>query len=64
MKVTVSGDGLKFDPIVYRIVAEEVLKDQAQKLAREARSRWPVREKTAKDQEINLESLSHPVAEW
>ena len=47
MKVTVSGDGLKFDPMVYRVVAEEVLKTQAQDLAREARSAWPVREKNS-----------------
>ena len=47
MKVEVSGNGLKFDPLVYRVVAEEVLKDQAQKLAREARSAWPVREKNS-----------------
>jgi len=47
MKVKVSGDGLKFDPMVYRVVAEEVLKAQAQDLAREARSAWPVREKNS-----------------
>ena len=47
MKVEVSGDGLKFDPMVYRVVAEEVLKTQAQDLARQARSAWPVREKNS-----------------
>lgn len=47
MKVKVSGDGLKFDPMVYRIVAEEVLTAQAQDLARQARSAWPVREKNS-----------------
>ena len=47
MKVEVSGNGLKFDPMVYRVVAEEVLKAQAQDLARQARSAWPVREKNS-----------------
>ena len=47
MKVEVSGDGLKFDPEVYQIVAEEVLKAQAQDLARAAKKSWPVREKNS-----------------
>ena len=47
VEIKVSGDGLRFDPLVYRVVAEEVLKAQAQDLARQARSAWPVREKNS-----------------